>query len=747
MPNSPARSTLEVGSVIADTYTLEQLIGRGGMGAVFLASHVRLPGKQVAIKVLHASATDAESIARFRHEAEIASRLNHPNIVQVHDYNTLPDGTPYLVLEYLIGETLAARLARGPIALEHALSIMREVGSALAAAHRNGVIHRDLKPQNIFLVRTEIDGRTVEVAKVLDFGISKMRSSQTVKTQEAALLGTPQYMSPEQAIGQHTKVDERTDVFALGSILYEMLAGHPAFSGGSIPEVVFKVVYEQPLPIADEAPTLPRAVTSAIETGDVEDGGRSVRDGRWVRRGADRRAARAAGRGERAARGGRWPDERGRQGEPRARRRWKSAPKQARGCRSTSRSARDAGRGRAGRAGAGPSRRRCAGARSRDAAALPAVCGTERTLAGVGGATMAAIGRESIRAARTIASTTEPPSRAVGGRPHPARRSPLPIIVGLGAPRSPPPACGGSLADAARTAACARGGKLAAGADRLRAHRDRGGASRMRRRRSHCRYRSTRRRLPRRCPVAAAVPARGGHRDATPSPRGRSRRPAADDADDPNAIAAEEALSVRPSGQSTSRTRASNDAHPVAVVARARHPRRRRGRRARRATWMRSEDVAGGPETAYQRARSARRRARGSSPRAGRAASRSRTDASGVRSRWSQGRAATRRAPSGAIEKAAVDRGHRDPAGAARSSARCGRRAHGSPPCATTSPSATIRLVPEWKYIEAMPAPCATTTTVPARKQSRTRTTVPRLIATTFAPSRSPRSSPRCCAR
>lgn len=252
--------------MIANTYTLEQVIGRGGMGSVFLATHKRLPGKQVAIKVLHAEVADADVLARFNHEATITSQLNHPNIVQVNDFDVTPDGTPYLVLEYLEGETLAQRLRAGPIALDHALSIMREVGSALAAAHRIGVVHRDLKPQNIFLVRSEMDGRMIEVAKVLDFGISKMRSSQTVKTLDNSLLGTPQYMSPEQATGQHTKVDERTDVFALGSILYEMLCGHPAFSGASIPEVVFKVVYEQPLPIADEAPLLPRQVTAAIET-------------------------------------------------------------------------------------------------------------------------------------------------------------------------------------------------------------------------------------------------------------------------------------------------------------------------------------------------------------------------------------------------------------------------------------------------------------------------------------------------
>ena len=254
MQNSPARSAIDVGSVIADTYTIEALIGRGGMGAVFLASHRRLPGKKVAIKMLHAEMAGDEVLARFKREAEIASRLGHPNIVQVHDFNVLPDGTPYLVLEYLHGESLANRLTRGPLGMDQAVSIIRQVGSALAAAHREGIVHRDLKPQNIFLVPTEVEGRTVEIAKVLDFGISKIRGSQTVKTQDSVLLGTPQYMAPEQATGQHRIVDERTDVFAFGAIVYEMLSGKPAFSGETIPEVVFKVVYEEPAPLASDVP-------------------------------------------------------------------------------------------------------------------------------------------------------------------------------------------------------------------------------------------------------------------------------------------------------------------------------------------------------------------------------------------------------------------------------------------------------------------------------------------------------------
>jgi serine/threonine protein kinase len=264
MANSPARVAVDVGSVIADTYTVEALLGRGGMGAVFLASHKRLAGKRVAIKILHTEIEDAEVLARFRREAEIAAKLNHPNIVGVIDYNVSPDGMPYLVLDYLEGETLAQRIERGPMPVDQVLSIVRQVGSALAAAHRAGIVHRDLKPQNIFLVATEVDGRPIEIAKVLDFGISKIRDSNTVKTQDSVLLGTPQYMAPEQAIGQQAKIDERTDVFAFGAIVYEMLSGQAAFAGESLPVVVFKVVYEQPPPLASAAPSVSPAIVAAV---------------------------------------------------------------------------------------------------------------------------------------------------------------------------------------------------------------------------------------------------------------------------------------------------------------------------------------------------------------------------------------------------------------------------------------------------------------------------------------------------
>ena len=258
------RDVLDVGAVLGETYRIQALIGRGGMGAVWAAEHLRLPGKHVAVKVLlDAAAGGEEMLQRFRREAEIASRLGHPNIVEVLDFNTLPTGQPYIVLEYLQGETLAGRLAGGRLQLEEALAITRQIGSALQAAHRAGVVHRDLKPDNVFLCTPEEDMPTR--VKVLDFGISKIRGSQSLRTQDAILMGTPQYMSPEQATGKNTTVDARTDVFAVGAIVYEMLGGQPAFAGGSLAEVVYRVVHGEPTPLRELAPALPENVLSAVE--------------------------------------------------------------------------------------------------------------------------------------------------------------------------------------------------------------------------------------------------------------------------------------------------------------------------------------------------------------------------------------------------------------------------------------------------------------------------------------------------
>jgi len=264
-PVAAAPVGLRPGTVIADTYEITRLLGQGGMGAVWEAKHLRLPGKRVVVKVLLFGATDAVVLARFRREAEIGSRLGHPNIVQVLDFNTLADGTPYIVLELLQGESLASRLQRGPLPLEEVKSVVTQVGSALAAAHREGIIHRDLKPDNVFLCPTDLGGEVRDVVKVLDFGISKIRGSKTVLTQDAALIGTPQYMAPEQATGRNDDIDTRTDVFAFGAMTFEMIAGTPPFSGDTLASVIHAIVYSPTPSLADVAKDVPPAVVAAIE--------------------------------------------------------------------------------------------------------------------------------------------------------------------------------------------------------------------------------------------------------------------------------------------------------------------------------------------------------------------------------------------------------------------------------------------------------------------------------------------------
>ncbi|MGE6758793.1 protein kinase domain-containing protein [Corallococcus interemptor] len=265
-----ADGELHIDSVLRNTYKVVSVLGRGGMGSVFLAQHLRLPGKQVAVKVLRVGEHVGPDLhVRFRREAEIASRLGHPNIVEVLDFDTLEDGSPFLVLEYLRGESLADRLRRGRLTLEEVFSFTRQMGSALQTAHRAGVVHRDLKPANIFLVPTDSGGVVGERVKLLDFGISKVMSSETLQTQEAVLIGTPQYMSPEQAQGQNSRIDARTDLFALGGIVFEMLSGMTPFGGGSLAQIIYRVVHEPPVSLTtlmpDLPPNVPKAVARALE--------------------------------------------------------------------------------------------------------------------------------------------------------------------------------------------------------------------------------------------------------------------------------------------------------------------------------------------------------------------------------------------------------------------------------------------------------------------------------------------------
>jgi tRNA A-37 threonylcarbamoyl transferase component Bud32 len=258
-------SPIAVGSIIVDTYRITSLLGEGGMGTVWEAEHLRLPGKRLAVKVLHTTLTSGEVLLRFRREAEIASRIGHPNIVEVTDFNALPGGEPFLVMELLSGESLSARLKRGRLEERAALDIARQIGSALNAAHAMNVVHRDLKPDNVFLCPRDVDGELRDHVKVLDFGISKIRNSQTVLTQDSAIMGTPYYMSPEQASGKNQEIDGRTDIFALGAIVFEMLTGTTAFPGDSLPAVIYQVVFEPHPSLAKQMPTLNPRIVAAVD--------------------------------------------------------------------------------------------------------------------------------------------------------------------------------------------------------------------------------------------------------------------------------------------------------------------------------------------------------------------------------------------------------------------------------------------------------------------------------------------------
>ncbi|MHC4707345.1 MAG: protein kinase domain-containing protein, partial [Planctomycetota bacterium] len=224
-----------------DTFEIIEIIGRGGMGVVYLARDTKLD-RSVAIKSMPVELVgDSTARMRFHREAKILASLNHPNIAVIYEIIEQDKGTDYLILEYVPGETLAERIAREPLELEQALTIGQQISEAISAAHEKGVTHRDLKPGNI---KIRPDGRV----KVLDFGLAKASasegSSEVTDTQPGHIIGTPAYMSPEQARGQ--PIDKRSDIWSFGCVLYEMLTGMVLFKGETASDTLANILKTEP---------------------------------------------------------------------------------------------------------------------------------------------------------------------------------------------------------------------------------------------------------------------------------------------------------------------------------------------------------------------------------------------------------------------------------------------------------------------------------------------------------------------
>jgi serine/threonine-protein kinase len=245
-----------IGSVLGGRYEIESKLGSGAMGEVYKAKH-RLMKRQVAIKVLHPQTiSGTNALKRFQKEAEMASALNHPNILAVHDFGVADDGSPYLVMNYLEGKSLTDLIEHnGHLEVTRAIYIFRQLCQGLGHAHEKGVIHRDLKPSNIMLVTLDQDQDFVQI---LDFGIAKQLSqedgSSDSLTRTGEVFGSPHYMSPEQC--RALPVDARSDIYALGCVMYRLLTGFPPIMGGDLVECLYKHVNQMPEPFSEIAPEL-----------------------------------------------------------------------------------------------------------------------------------------------------------------------------------------------------------------------------------------------------------------------------------------------------------------------------------------------------------------------------------------------------------------------------------------------------------------------------------------------------------
>jgi serine/threonine protein kinase len=252
-------SAIGPGIVLGGRYRLESVLGRGGMGTVYVAVQEDL-GRRVALKVLDPLlSADPAQVERFRRESQAAALAHHPNVVQITDFQWLPGEPPILVMELLAGESLARRIERvGPLSAGEAARIASQILSALEAAHAAGIVHRDLKPENVHLGTIPAVG---EIAKVLDFGIAKLVGHERV-TATGALLGTPAYMAPEQVRGE--AVDPRTDLYGVGAVLYHALTGALPHTADSASAMLYAILQKEPIPLATVRPDLPAGLVSVV---------------------------------------------------------------------------------------------------------------------------------------------------------------------------------------------------------------------------------------------------------------------------------------------------------------------------------------------------------------------------------------------------------------------------------------------------------------------------------------------------
>ncbi len=255
---------VELGQIIDGKYRVIRLIGEGGMGCVYEGENSRI-SRRVAIKVMHAEAAANPEIAlRFAREAQAAARIGSAHIVDVLDLGDLPNGDAFMVMEFLVGESLAERMkARLRLGVSEVARIAHQILEGLASMHGAGIIHRDLKPANIFLARSAKG----EIVKILDFGVSKfapLPNESQAATTTGMLMGTPYYMAPEQARGAHREVNERSDIYALGVVLYRCLCGELPFIGENAHDLLFKIALGTYRPLTEVIPDLDSSFSAIV---------------------------------------------------------------------------------------------------------------------------------------------------------------------------------------------------------------------------------------------------------------------------------------------------------------------------------------------------------------------------------------------------------------------------------------------------------------------------------------------------